>query len=544
MRDGTRLATDVYLPLRSGHVPAVVARTPYGARDNAVWFNAIGRLFADNGMAFVAQDTRGHYGSEGVAQPFEHEARDGYDTCEWIVRQAWSDGTIAAFGESYVGYTALAAASSGHPAIRAAALRATSTDIAGDWLRHQGVLRLEFVVRWALAAWSGRDNIAPDLDWAIRPLRAIVPAVVPDRVPAVLDAWARGAGPGRLRGQNAGWPSLIDELRVPSHFTAGWWDLFARGELRDWARHVGRVNHPSRLVVEATDHAGHDWSDGPTPDPLADFDALAARMPTVLGAEVTFLRRHLLGGGDIPDAAPVTWMLTHVGQQVSPSWPPPGAESLCLYLGDAGQARRGPEGGSLSTRPDHIPMEARWRHDPANLVPSLEGEAIEGWFRRPDERLTQVRDDVLTFTTDTAREPLDLAGPVTADLAVRGSPTGGHVMAKLCDVYPTGEARRIVDGAHDLNGDADAVVVVTVDLGQAGYRLRPGHRLRLEIASSAFPRYIWHPGTTADPWDAVPTRPRDMGLRTGPGGSSLTLRVLPRQHAKDTTSTDRIGSDR
>ena len=90
-------------------------------------------------MAFVAQDTRGHYASEGVAEPFEHEASDGYDTCDWIIRQAWSDGTLAVFGESYVGYSAIATASSGHPSIRAAALRATSTDIAGDWLRHQGV---------------------------------------------------------------------------------------------------------------------------------------------------------------------------------------------------------------------------------------------------------------------------------------------------------------------------------------------------------------------------------------------------------------------
>jgi predicted acyl esterase len=498
-----------------------MARTPYGVRSNAVWFPAIGRLFADHGLAFVAQDTRGHYASEGVAEPFVREAGDGHDTCDWIVRQPWSDGTLAVFGESYVGYTALAAASSHHPAIRAAALRATSTDITGDWIRHQGVLRLEFVVRWAMAAWSGPDNIAPDFDWAIRPLRGIVPAVAPDRVPDVLDAWARGAGPRGLRGRATRWPSLIDELRVPSHFTAGWWDLFARGEVRDWARHAGAGNRHSRLVVEPTDHAGHDWSDGPTPDPLADFDALAARMPAVLGAELAFLRRHLIGAGDSRPAGPVTWMLTHVGQQTSERWPPPGAEPVCLSLGDGGSALRGPEGGSLSPRPDHIPMEARWRHDPRNLVPSLEGEAVEGWFRRPDERLTQVRDDVLTFTADPAREPLDLAGPVQAQLVVRAPASGGHVMAKLCDVHPTGEARRIVDGACLLRPAQDGLSVV--DLGHTGYRLRPGHRLRLEVSSSAFPRYTWHPGTATDPWDAVGARPGDMALRTGPGGSSLTL---------------------
>ena len=528
-RDGTGLATDLYLPHRPGRVPAVLARTPYGARANPVWFPAIGRLFAANGMAFVAQDTRGHHGSEGVAEPFEHEASDGYDASDWITRQPWSDGTLAVFGESYVGYTALAAASSGHPAIRAAALRATSTDIEGDWLRHQGVLRLEFVVRWALATWSGRDNLAPDLDWAIRPLRAIVPTVAPHRVPTVLDVWAREGGDDCPRGKHARWPSLIDELRVPAHFTAGWWDLFGRGELRDWARHSGQGHHSSRLNVEATDHAGHDWSDGPTPDPLADFVALAAQLPTVLGAEIAFLRRHLLGAEDPQDAAPVTWTLTHVGPQVAATWPPPGAEPLLLYLVDAGRAHLGPEGGSLSTRPDRIPLEARWQHDPRRLVPSLEGEAVEGWFRRPDERLTQVRSDVLTFTSEAAHKPLDLAGPISANLAVRTSGPGGHVMAKLCDVYPTGEARRIADGARLIDGGLASVA--TVELGQTGYRLRPGHRLRLEISSSAFPRYVPHPGMPGDPWESVKTRVVESELRTGPGGSILMLTVLPTQPA-------------
>jgi hypothetical protein len=247
-------------------------------------------------------------------------------------------------------------------------------------------------------------------------------------------------------------------------------------------------------------------------------------MPEVLSSEIAFLRRHLLGVDDGRAASRVTWTLTHVGPMTATSWPPPDTEPLRLFLVDAGRAHRGPEGGVLSTRPDHIPLEARWQHDPRDLVPSLEGEAIDGWFRRPDERLTQVRDDVITFTSEPAREPLDLAGPVTAELAVRTPAAGGHVMAKLCDVYPTGEARRIVDGASRVVGGSS---VVAVDLGHTGYRLRPGHRLRLELASSAFPRYVWHPGTTTDPWDAVQTQVVETGLLTGPDASSLTLTILP-----------------
>lgn len=524
MGDGTRLATDIYLPRRPRRVPTVVARTPYGTRENAVWFGGIGRLFADNGFAFVAQDTRGHHGSDGIAVPFANEAQDGYDTCAWVIEQPWSDGAIATFGESYVGYTAVATASSGHPAIRAAALRATTTDIEHDWLRHQGVLRLEFVVRWALEAWSGRDNPAPELDWTIRPLRAIVPAVTPDRVPDVLDSWVRGAGRVGLSGGTSQWPALIRQLRVPTHFTAGWWDLFQRGQLRDWAVHAGRGVPGSRLVVEATDHAGHDWGDGPTPDPLWDFDKLAATMPDVLHGELAFLRRQLQGHAGGPPHIPVTWALTHVGSQTATSWPPANAAPLRLHLVDAGRAHRGPEGGSLSLQPDRIPVEARWVHDPKHLVPSRDGESVEGWFTRPDEQIAQVRDDVITFTSDAARVPLDLAGPVTAELELRASIAGGHVMVKLCDVYPTGEAYRMADGASRLQADESAMTVV--DLGQTGYRLRAGHRLRLEIASSAFPRYIWFPGSVTDPWDAIRTRPVESRLRSGQGASSVTITVL------------------
>ncbi|MFN8628950.1 MAG: CocE/NonD family hydrolase [Chloroflexota bacterium] len=509
-RDGTRLATDLYLPRRPGRVPAVIARTPYGKTDNPVWFPAIGRLFADHGMAFVAQDVRGHYGSEGSLAPFI-EVGDGWDSLEWITQQPWSDGTTAVFGESYVGFTAIAAASSGHPSLRAAALRNTATDIRGDWLRHQGVLRLEFVLRWAMAAWSGRDNLPVEIDFSVRPFERILPALAPvigaDRIPSVLADWAPGDGPARVWPDDAGWPSLIDQVRVPAHLTTGWWDLFLRGAAMDWSRLAARPGVESRFVAEPTDHAGHDWGDGPTPDPLADFNALADRMPVVLASELAFLRKHLLGITEGEPAA-ASWILTHVGMQHTASWPPPGVETMTLHLVDGGQAKRGPEGGGLSSRPDRVPVEARWCHDPASLVPALEGEAVDGWFRRPDERRTQVRDDVLTFTSAAFREPLDLAGPVIADLLVRPPAAGGHVMAKLCDVYPEGEARRISDGAFLLRPGSEPVRAA-VELGHTGYRVRPGHRLRLEVSSSAFPRCIAHRASPA-------TRGRSRRPPSGP----------------------------
>ena len=524
-RDGTHLATDIYLPRRPGRVPAVVARTPYGKASNVVWFPAIGRLFADNGMAFVAQDTRGRYASEGELAPFV-EASDGWDTLEWITRQPWSDGSSAVFGESYVGFTAIAAAATAHPSLRAAALRNTGTDIEGDWLRHQGVLRLEFVIRWALAAWSGKDNLAPEFDWTQRPLAQIVQALSPivgrERLPAVLDSWATGGRPVDMPQHEAQFPSLIDRVRVPTHLTTGWWDLFVRGATRDWARLSSRPDVDSRLVAEPTDHAGHDWGDGPTPDPLADFDALAARMPVVLASELTFLRKHLLGVDD--GASAVSWMLTHAGVQQSPSWPPPGASPMTLHLVDGGRASHGPEGGGLSPRPDRVPVDARWRHDPADPVPSLEGEAVDGWFRQPDERLTHVRDDVLTYTSDPYRAPLDLAGPIAAELVVSAPSAGCHLMVKLSDVYPTGEARRIVDGAVLVpSGGGEARVVV--DLGHTGYRVRGITGCASTSRQAPFPGTSFTRGTAEDAWSAARTRATRIGLRTGPQASMLRLTV-------------------
>jgi putative CocE/NonD family hydrolase len=504
-----------------------MARTPYGKGGNPVWFPAIGRLFADNGMAFVAQDTRGHNESGGDLAPFD-EARDGWDTLDWITKQAWSNGSTAVFGESYVGFAAIAAASCGHHSVRAAALRNTGTDIEGDWLRHQGVLRLEFVLRWAMAAWSGSGNLAPEFDFTLRPVdriaRGLAPQLGPGASPAVLHDWAKEGSLGGSPAAKLPWPNLVDQLRIPVHFTTGWWDLFVRGAVRDWSRLAARSGVESRFVAHPTDHAGREWRDGPTPDPLTDFDALADRMPLILASELAFLRKHLLNTSE-GDPAAAAWMLTHVGMQESPSWPPPGVEALVLHLVDGGHAGRGPEGGGLSARPDRIPVNVRWRHDPSNLVPGLEGEAADGWFHRPDERQTQVRPDVVTFTSDAAREPIDLAGPVTANLLVQPPPAGGHVMAKLCDVYPEGEARRISEGAYLLRPGIGSVLAA-VELGHTGYRVRPGHRLRLEVSSSAFPRYIPHPGTSDDPWTAVNGRPADLSLLAGPGGSTLSISVL------------------
>jgi uncharacterized protein len=524
-RDGSLLATDVYLPrtLR-GRVPAILLRTPYDMRWEATLFGRLGELFADQGFAFVAQDARGRFRSGGVARPFADDASDGFDTCEWIVRQRWSDGTIGLTGDSYAGFAALATATVGHPAIRAIAIGNSTTDVMGDWTQHQGVLRLQFLVSWSLAAWSGDGLAQPDIPWGHRPLSGLVDAAAPGRSAAVLEQLVRPARDDAHGSDERAHPPFIHGVRVPALFHAGWWDLFQRGQLRDWARHRSGSGSESLLVVDPTDHDFNEWTDLPPAMRHDDSDEAASRLAEHLAPEFRFFLRHLRGRGE-PPPAPVEWALTHVGSSSSPSWPPPASRPLRLHLGDAVRALRGPEGGSLGLRPDSLPTTVRWDHDPRQLVPSLQGEVAHGRFRRPDEREVQVRDDVPTFTSTPFVRPLDLCGPITAHLVVTTTGTSAHVMAKLSDVYPEGPARRIADGAALVRGGLEPTPV-EVSLGHAGYRVRPGHRLRLEVASSAYPRYIWHPGTEEDPWQARDARSSPQVLHVGGNASAIELRVI------------------
>jgi hypothetical protein len=169
----------------------------------------------------------------------------------------------------------------------------------------------------------------------------------------------------------------------------------------------------------------------------------------------------------------------------------------------------------------------RWEHDPANLVPDLSPDpsGYNQLLAAVDETVVQSRPDVLTFTRAPSPEPLDLAGPVTVGVRIDSTHASTQLVAKLVDVAPDDATLLLADGArivhaHRYDG------LVAVDLGDLGYRLRPGHRLRLELASSRFPRHLPHPGTDDDPWRATEGRSTRQTLRTGGAHPSrLTLSV-------------------
>jgi uncharacterized protein len=512
MRDGVRLATDVYLPSRGRRWPVLLSRLPYDKAGDECFMPDIARWFNERGYAVVVQDVRGKVRSDGALAPFRHEATDGYDTIDWIADQSWCAGPVGMFGDSYFGWTQWAAAASRHPALAAITPRVISAD-AGDITTRQGLFALEVSALWAFEAWMDEALYDADgqLDWSVRPLSEVVPTAHGGRRSPFLDAVARGDLPDAARAPVRG--------DIPALHVGGWWDIVQRGQVTTWrtARRARRA--PQFLVMDATDHG---WTHLREPgetyvDPRTDDVTMRRFLDRYLDPLVPFLD-HYVGGRGSYDVPPVRWMVAHHAWRHSDDWPPDGSAPVDWQLrGDTSR-------GALSRAAEASEHLVSWTHDPHDPVPSL-AHAYHPLIEPADEADLENRTDVLIYQTEPRREPLDLAGPVSVTLVLSSSAESAHVMATVSDLAPDGTAQKIVDGGS--LAESPWPREVTVDLGHTGYRVRPGHRLRLTLSSSEFPRYPPHPGTPADPWTTRDFRPAEQQVIVGgPRGAYLRCFAL------------------
>jgi len=531
MRDGVRLATDVYLPEGRGRVPAVLVRLPYDKCGRYTFMPRCAPFFTERGYAFVVQDVRGKFRSGGETMPFTHEVEDGYDTLEWIVAQPWCDGRVGMFGDSYYGYTQWAAVASGHTALKAVVPRVTSADlrVLTEWWG-DSIVPL-YGADYLTHYWTDPLIYAFEPEYAHRPLAEAFDeglAAIGARC-AAFDRMLEIDGPGGFASYPGGHP--FGKLKVPVLHSVGWFDNILPYSMVDYVELCSRpeVAGLQYLNADATDHENYHLREVPVA-PEDDHDtndaALARMLPVYLGPGLDFFDVFLKGKGDAASIPAAEWFLGNDEWRRSPTWPPPRARELRLYLGAAERAAAGPEGGALRAAPDGAAATARWVHDPEDLVPSTPENPFAFLLYWPDEREVQVRPDVLTFTSEPFEAPVDLAGPVTAHLAVGSSAPSMHVYVKLCDVYPDGSARMLLRGER-LVRDADPSVPVEVPLSHTGHRLLPGHRLRLAVASSDFPLYLPYPGTDENPWYATKGERNEQTLVAGGStGSSLSLTVI------------------
>jgi hypothetical protein len=322
----------------------------------------------------------------------------------------------------------------------------------------------------------------------------------------------------------------FDTIGIPVLHSVGWFDNIMPNSMRDYTTLRSRPRQAplQYLVADATDHENYQLADvpiGPATDHDADDAALQRLIPVYLGPALDFFDRTLRGRGELAGLAQVRWRLGHDGWREADAWPPPGARELRLYLAD-GRVSADADGGSLTARADGAGAAVRWTHDPGNLVPSTVTDPFAFLREFPDERAVESRPDVLTFTGEPHSRPLDLAGPVRLRVHVGSSAASMHLHAKLADVAPDGAARMLVRGQAHVP-DPDPGGAVEISLGHTGYRLQPGHRLRVHLASSDYPLYLWHPGTTENPWHAIRGQRNEQTLVTGGAGPShLSITVL------------------
>jgi uncharacterized protein len=532
MRDGVRLYANIFLPGEHVRVPALLERTPYG---KSATLNANYEFFAEHGYAVVLEDVRGRYESEGNFDPLHQEVADGDDTLNWIARQPWSNGRIGMVGGSYRGIVQWKAAISGNPHLKAIVPVVSGDDDYRDRFYSTG----------------GAMKLGNRLEWMAENLRA--PGFVPDFARFVLhlpvgtaDVAATGWTSQMFR-QAAAHPTFdmywkavstreqLQRVRVPVFAVGGWYDNFSESDLDAYAT-LHKTNGLNRILI------------GPWPHNMS-YKFAGTNFGTdssapLRGMQLQWFDQWLMGK-DTPLAStpPVDIFVMGANRwREDRSWPPEDARATNFYLAGEGHAN-GLEGdGELETRPPRRGALDSYVYDPRNPVPTRGGAVccnprIFPWGPM-DQRPVEQRTDVLIYSTRPLAEDVEAIGPVDVVLYVSTSAKDTDFTAKLVDVFPDGYARNLCDGILRLRyrdslekpvlATAGQVYSVTVDAGVTGNVFLKGHRIRLEISSSNFPRFDRNPNTGATVakemrlWKATETIYHD---REHP--SRLVLMVLP-----------------
>lgn len=497
MRDGVKLATDVYFPSGGAAGSGVVLiRLPYDKAGRYTFIPEVAEYFAENGFVCVAQDVRGKYRSEGSLTPFVNEAQDGWDTVEWIINQPWSNGRVGTWGDSYYGFTQWALASLHHPAHRAMVPRVTGHAF-GDFRAGGGLVSLT-LMRWLVETWSVPELITDGaVNFEARPLLDAVNEALPHGSKLFKDyisitqeenAWSSDVFPD-------GNPAL--DLRIPALHMGGWFDNLQFWQLDDWhaAQHSPAAEHQF-LRMGTVDHEDYPWRDFDTPLTSNfgdDAKALAEHIPRLLDETISFFRHYLGDYSSRWPSATVKYDVVRGETRDSESWPPSKAVVKTYFLSP---------GALLLSQPETTPDSVTWIHDPENPVPFLiESEWDQNKRGLPDESGLSARPDLVSFETEVLQEELSLVGPAQFIGAIEAPTAFSDVVVRVLDVDPLGRARLILGNATKAR--ADGASTFSVRLGDTAYRLPAGHRIRCVISSSLSGQHPIHPGTDDNPWTAI-----------------------------------------
>ncbi len=551
MRDGVTLRADVYRPRVEGKLHVLLTRTPYDKSNEL----DLCMFLAEAGYVCVAQDVRGRYLSEGEWYPFKHESADGYDTVEWLSHRPWSTGVIGMFGGSYVGATQMLAAIARPPHLAGLFATVTASDYHENWTYSGGAF-----VQWFNEMWTTSlavDTMSRRIGGSQRPFQWVNTLPL-GNYPVLKTGGAQNLAPyfhDWLAHPNydAYWKQWSIEanfakIQVPAYHIGAWYDLFLGGTLRNYqGLRVGAgtefARNQQRLIVEVGGHAGRRRKVGDV-----DFGAASEwDQRTLLLRWYDFLFKSVLNGMEREKPVRVFTMGTNEWRDFD-AWPPPDSVTQRMYLHSAGRANGSAGAGSLSTtEPGKDETPDTYIYDPANPVQTRGGAFIntEALAAGPKEQSDiEKRRDVLIYTTEPLGQDLDVTGPVTVELYVRSSAVDTDFTAKLVDVRPDGYAQNITDGIlrmryRDSREKPTKMVPgkiykISVDLWATSNVFLAGHKLRLEVSSSNYPRFDRNLNT-GDP-DIAHASAKVVATNTivhdAAHPSALVLSVLPDSASK------------
>jgi putative CocE/NonD family hydrolase len=548
MRDGVRLAADVYRPARDGkpapsRFPAVLTRTPYdktGAKGE-------GQYYAERGYVVVANDVRGRYASEGTWRLIVDDPQDGYDVVEWIARQEWSDGKVGTFGTSYPGGTQHALAEMNPPHLTTMIPIDAVSNCGVSGMRHGGAFELRFM-NWIFQTGAPNAKAAlanPALRQALvengRRIRQhadnlpVRPGTTPLRVVPEYESWlvdAMRKGPEapfwHIKGM-----SVVDHVSdyadVPVLHITGWYDSWARQVTMNYMALSKAKKSPQRLVIGPWVHGSQGSNVAGEVEFTKDagIDLMGFRLRWYdrwmrgekNGVEEDPVILYIMGTGD--DRRSAAGRLQHGGfWRAEHDWPLARARRTPFYLSAGGQL--------TAAVPSLGASHTTYTFDPHHPVPTIGGNISSnqglmtngGYDQRPRDdthaagnRLPlSERRDVLVFRTPPLDANLEVTGTIEVKLWVSSSALDTDFTAKLIDEippnpdYPLGFDLNLGDSIlrtrYRLGFNRQAppletgkVVPITITLYPTANVFKKGHRIRVDVSSSNYPRFDVNPNT-------------------------------------------------
>ncbi len=562
MRDGVTLYADVYRPDADEPLPVLLQRTPYDKTQNRVGSLDVMRA-ASHGYAVVVQDTRGRYASEGEFYPFLDEPNDGYDSVQWCVEQPWSSGKVGMFGRSYVGATQWLCAITNPPGLTCIAPGITASDYYEGWTYQGGALAWGFALSWTmrqltmanLGAISSRHDLPEDtragllaafneLDCTFRHQPIVdIPHLKPPLAGYFYD-WIRHSSSDDYW-QRWRIEDHYPHITTPALHIGGWHDIFLLGTLRNFVgmrsqAQDATARNGQRLIVGP-------WHHGPFGEMSGEFFfGLGASGPAIDtdGIQLRWFDHWLKGqrNGAEQDPPVRIFVMGRNEWRDEREWPLARTQYTDYYLHSGGQANTAAGDGSLSPAAPGAESPDVFLYDPRDPVPTRGGALCCGPSFVPggafDQREVEARSDVLCYTTPPLESDIEVTGPLSVTLYAATTAADTDFTAKLVDVEPCGAARSLVDGIirarYRQGTDASrpitpgAVEEYTIDLVATSNVFKAGHRIRLEISSSNFPRFDRNFNVASDPWAATESAPALQTIHhDGQFPSRIRLPVIP-----------------